>query len=277
MNDEIVQEIPVTCRFFAQDGKDMAELSQITANRATACTVVYAVSQRPDLTQEYPAEWQAYQAGKPQHEAIDGTPLTELPGMQEHRARELQAMGIKTVEMVAGLNDQVMGSLGLGGMELREQARNMVKARQADAKDDRIAALEGQIGELTKAIQSGHQITQPQLPGGDMAQAVAAGVAMALQQMGLGQAAQPAPAAEGERQADYAPQPTVAPCGASPAPAEPPQAEEKADDAMFRVKKGFHRFDVVDAEGNLVAGPFNKKAECQAECDRLNSDYAAVA
>jgi hypothetical protein len=89
-----------------------------------------------------------------------GTPLEEWPAMSAARAAELKRFNIFTIEDLASLPDTNLNRLGMGGRQLRSEA----KAYLAEKKDDKTAGMEREIAELrdmVKALLSGQKEVAP--------------------------------------------------------------------------------------------------------------------
>jgi len=64
---------------------------------------------------EYPAEWNAYDDGT---DAVVGSPIDHLPGMTPSKEKELQALGIYTIEQLAALDEPGIQKVGHGARDL---------------------------------------------------------------------------------------------------------------------------------------------------------------
>jgi hypothetical protein len=97
----------------------------------------------PSDPERFPRQWRAF---KDSTEQVDvGTPVDRVPFIQPHRAMELKASRIHTLEQLAMLPDQVVQGLGMDGRKLRDHARAYLDdaTRMAD-----IAARESENNEL---------------------------------------------------------------------------------------------------------------------------------
>lgn len=107
------------------------------------------------------ARWQiiepAYRAWKVgQDIPEDGTPLAAWAGVTPEQAKHLRAMGIKSVEDVAAMNDSAAGKLPFPGRkQLPEMARMFLDDRgkaavsgELAAANERIAAMEAMMVEM---------------------------------------------------------------------------------------------------------------------------------
>lgn len=86
----------------------------------------------PAHIQRYPKAWAAYQEGKPEIE-IDGTPLTEIPGVDKDLAINWKLRGIRTVEELAALHEGNAREFGMGGLTQWQMAKILVEKKQQEA------------------------------------------------------------------------------------------------------------------------------------------------
>jgi hypothetical protein len=77
---------------------------------------------------------------------LGGTPLKMWPRIDRGLASTLAAINIHSVEALAAIPDSSLDRIGMGAMELREQARSFLNVA-LDSKDT--SALTGQVSELT--------------------------------------------------------------------------------------------------------------------------------
>jgi len=150
--------------------------------------------------QQWPKEYAAFKAGL--ELAPEGTPLEEWPRLKRGQVFELKALGFKTVEQVADMDDQAIQRLGMGARQLCELARAFLDdaARSAEVerlaganaeKDSEIAELKLKVAgfehamrqvqaELEAARHSGARMATAPSPDATAAAAPAAGAASAL-------------------------------------------------------------------------------------------------
>ena len=106
---------------------------------------------RDEDKQRWPREWAKYEAG--QQAAVTGTPLTALSWLMPSQVKSLEAVGILTVEHLAGVSDGNLKNLGMGGRDMRERARNFLKVAEDQSHVTRLSdenqALKDQV-ELLK-------------------------------------------------------------------------------------------------------------------------------
>jgi hypothetical protein len=80
---------------------------------------VYEVNE--EHKRRWPQQYDAFKRGL--EDATQGTPITEWPPITKARATELKMRNIATVEALAEVGDNILGSLGMGAREMREKAR----------------------------------------------------------------------------------------------------------------------------------------------------------
>jgi hypothetical protein len=101
----------------------------------------------------WPDQYAAFKRGEEQ--AKTGTPLEQWPMMTKSRVLELKAVGIDNVESLAAVTDTNIGIIGLGGRELREQAKAFLDAANGTADvtgmATEIARLKAQVERLQSA------------------------------------------------------------------------------------------------------------------------------
>lgn len=108
-------------------------------------------------TQRWPKEYEAFKAGI--EVSPDGTPLEEWPILKRSQVLELKALGFRTVEDVAAMNDHVIQRVGMGGRALKERATiflddaeriasNTRLSADNERKDAEIAALRAQVTQM---------------------------------------------------------------------------------------------------------------------------------
>lgn len=113
--------------------------------------------------ERWPKEYAAFKEGI--EISPDGTPLEEWPILKRSQVMELKYLGFKTVEQVRDMSDQVIQRIGMGGRALKTMAvaflddaeRIALTARltaESDRKDERIAALERQLSEMSVLVET---------------------------------------------------------------------------------------------------------------------------
>lgn len=82
----------------------------------------------PLMQRRFPDEIKRFremQGGKTR--ALDGTPIEEWPVVNFRQAANLASHNILTVEMLAEVPDSSLQSIGMGGRELRQKAKDWIK------------------------------------------------------------------------------------------------------------------------------------------------------
>lgn len=109
----------------------------------------------------FPREWRAFEEGKAN--PITGTPLESL-NLATGIIQELKHLNIRTVEDVADMSDLTIQKIGIGGVEMRNQAqaflsKNSVKVleltQMVEAQAKQIAELKAMIENKVEPIKRG--------------------------------------------------------------------------------------------------------------------------
>lgn len=108
------------------DGRDYVHITIL----GDPCDVIHKV--RPEHTMQFAAEWAAYQAGEAEVQ-VDGTPLTDVPGIDKNMALAYRLKGIRTADELAALDEAAAQSLGLGGLTFWKSANLLMKVKKAEA------------------------------------------------------------------------------------------------------------------------------------------------
>lgn len=89
-----------------------------------------------------------------EEELIEGTPLTMWPGVTGAQAAELMAVGVKSVEQLAGMSDancqNVMGIVGLKSRAKQYLEENSAKDKKLEAAEKELADLKARLEALEK-------------------------------------------------------------------------------------------------------------------------------
>ncbi|MFZ0841862.1 MAG: hypothetical protein WAM77_30780 [Xanthobacteraceae bacterium] len=88
--------------------------------------------------QAWPKQYEAFKAG--QEIAAEGTPLEAWARVRPKQLHELKALGFRTVEHIATMDDQAAGRVGTGGQELRRVAKAFLNDAARMATVERLAA-----------------------------------------------------------------------------------------------------------------------------------------
>lgn len=117
----------VRAKFFkGESGRDYVEISIV----GDPNTVIRKVS--PADTVNYAREWESYSTNAGEL-PIEGTPLTDVPGVDNNAALGLRLKGVRTAEELAGLDEAAAKSLGMGGLTFWNGAKNLIRLRELEA------------------------------------------------------------------------------------------------------------------------------------------------
>lgn len=142
----------------------MARLQQMTKDR-TKFDILALEPYQPlvagasDPPQRYSAaqiwwdQWRAFVEANGEDQVI-GTRIEDFPPISVAKAADLRALGIKSVEQLAALNDNKLGALGMQGEQLKRQAQAYLDASKGVAllseRDSYIQELEAKLALLTQ-------------------------------------------------------------------------------------------------------------------------------
>jgi hypothetical protein len=129
-----VQAIPQIARFYAEEGRDYVEISFVGAKD----TVVQKV--KPEHMARFKRDWDAYCDGRPADRRA-GTPLTDVPGVDDMRAEFYFARNIHNAEELSFLSDAQCQAVGHGTLTQRESARKVLMIRKFDNDEKNRKAL----------------------------------------------------------------------------------------------------------------------------------------
>lgn len=86
---------------------------------------------RPDVKvtdehkRRWPVQWEKFQISK--REVLEGTPIESWPLLNRAQVAEFKALGILTVESLAGLDDLGVQKLGPYGLNMRQRAKQHIQ------------------------------------------------------------------------------------------------------------------------------------------------------
>jgi hypothetical protein len=109
----------------------------------------------------FPKQWQAYE--NQQAQIPDGTPLAVMFPQDPQICDQFRALKIHVVEHLAGLGEEGIKRLGMGGRDHVERAKNFLAAasnmkgahemqRQIEAQKDEIATLKAALEQVQKEL-----------------------------------------------------------------------------------------------------------------------------
>lgn len=94
----------------------------------------------PEHVKTFPREWEAYQSGQTEIK-VEGTPLTEVPGIDRNLALALKLKGVRTAEELAALDEAAAVSLGMNMRTFVSSAKNLVKVKAYEKQEAAQAAM----------------------------------------------------------------------------------------------------------------------------------------
>jgi hypothetical protein len=121
----------------------------------------WKIVDHPDGTREpmtyamrWPELYRKFKANEAQEQA--GTPLAEAPFLTQAKRMELKALNIHTVDTLAALDGQPLKMLGIGGREMKDQARAYLDKAADSAVETSLAAenvgLKQQLADMQAQI-----------------------------------------------------------------------------------------------------------------------------
>lgn len=94
----------------------------------------------PEHVKTFPREWEAYQSGQTEIK-VEGTPLTEVPGVDRNLALALKLKGVRTAEELAALDEAAATGLGMNMRTFVSSAKNLVKIKAYEKQEAAQAAM----------------------------------------------------------------------------------------------------------------------------------------
>ncbi len=99
----------------------------------------------------FPEHYKKFKAREDQ-EAVDGTPLTEWPGISRSQCEELRYMNCRTVEQLVDMSDSNAQSIMAIGA-LQERARKFLERASKDATSAQLQESEEKVSNLTERLE----------------------------------------------------------------------------------------------------------------------------
>lgn len=130
------------------DNTEMVKIQFVGDNKnslvAPAHSMSYCPEQKRQMTyaQRFPRHYDAFK--REVEVPVDGTPLSELPGMIASRIAEMKRSNVHTIEQLASLDGPTLQKLGMGARKLKHQAEDWLANADAGTMD----MLKAQIAEL---------------------------------------------------------------------------------------------------------------------------------
>lgn len=105
----------------------------------------------------WPDQYARFKAN--QEQVAEGTPLSELPFLDEAKRAELRALKIYSAEALAGLEGKSLKSLGMMGNELKQKAKAYLESATGSANVIKMAQTIAALQEQIKALQAANMPT----------------------------------------------------------------------------------------------------------------------
>lgn len=123
---------------------------------------VHILEVRDEHKWQFPRQWAAYEAGQSK-EAQSGTPISTLYPNEPELVRQFQALHIYTAEQMAGLTEQGISRLGMGGRAHVERAQKFLEhaskmagasklQAELDAEREKREALEEKLDRMERQM-----------------------------------------------------------------------------------------------------------------------------
>lgn len=106
--------------------------------------------------QKFPRHYQAFK--EQNADLVDGTPLSELPGITASRIAEFKGKKVNSIEALAQMDGTPLASLGMHGREWKNKAQAWLDKAKDGAVDSKLAAqneaLQGQLAAMAKRLEA---------------------------------------------------------------------------------------------------------------------------
>lgn len=86
----------------------------------------------PRWTEGYKANYRAWKEG--QEVAVQGTPITQWPGLSPAQVKNFQNFNLRSVEDLASANEETLGRMGFGAREIQKRARDYLETSNSVGK-----------------------------------------------------------------------------------------------------------------------------------------------
>lgn len=110
---------------------------------------------------KYPTQWMAFQikegliGGDAQ---IPGWKLDDWPEIDHEQLRELKHMRFQVVEQIAGASDEQVQKMGMGGLGLREKARQAMRNRMGAEVREELAKKDAELADMKRQMEELRQM-----------------------------------------------------------------------------------------------------------------------
>lgn len=112
---------------------------------------IFSVMADQGYKQRFPKQWEAYERMQDE-DAIEGTPLSEWPGIKRAQAEELKFYNVHTLEQLANVPDHQIDNFQ-GFATIRERARRYLAASKDQAEANEKEALEKRLASLEEKLE----------------------------------------------------------------------------------------------------------------------------
>lgn len=90
----------------------------------------FVTSLTDEWRERFPSEYEAWKRTK--ENVVDGFPLEMWPVLDPARVEEFKHMGLRTVENIANIADNVLQRVGLDARQLRDKAKDFISMQKGD-------------------------------------------------------------------------------------------------------------------------------------------------
>lgn len=124
-----VQALQQVAHFYRENGSDYVRIGFVGEKD----TVIRKVN--PEHMERFRKEWNAFCDGVPLSRRV-GTPLTDIPNLNQELAESYLYRNVHTAEELAALSDGTCQNLGHGTLTFRNEARKLLEKRKLQAAED---------------------------------------------------------------------------------------------------------------------------------------------
>lgn len=115
---------------------------------------------KPEDRTRWPEAYAAFKEERAQ--VADGLPLETWAGLDRAQVEELKHFRIHTVEQLAGLSDEQVTNIGMGGRALRDAASRFLQTMEGAAPTEKLAAevasKDAMIADLKEQLAEAHKL-----------------------------------------------------------------------------------------------------------------------
>lgn len=130
------------------DGMASREAGSLVYKQVEMVLILFAGSNNQSVRRKvldhdkrfYSAAYELFKRNESQEDHIEGTPLSQWPGINRAQAETMRHMNIHSVEQLANLSDAQVMDLGMGGNSMRAKAIDFLQVRSGTA--DQLALMQ---------------------------------------------------------------------------------------------------------------------------------------